>query len=288
MTPGHPETVVAVKVREAQPRHAAGRDTGQQHLALCTLAGVEQQPVAVPPQQIAVVVAIPGRHLARGPQYHQLPHRGLLRWPVAPIRFATWRRRTCSSRRRGAAAPTRTRRSCRCCWASRTARSAVSTSCSAAALAGDSASFRPAGARRPPAASAPRRTLAGGGGGTAAVADRRLARRARSPGPDRSRWHRRRHRTCRRAPSLHRRPVADLVVVHHRDADQPRVRRRGVAGARRGVHRRDVQQAALATGRVSRLPHRIRFWLSRPITPRSWLTAVSVLIALNASFGPLT
>lgn len=42
------------------------------------------------------------------------------------------------------------------------------------------------------------------------------------------------------------------------------------------------------TGNVSRLPHRIRFWLSRPITPRSWLTAVSVLIALNASLGPLT
>ncbi len=43
-----------------------------------------------------------------------------------------------------------------------------------------------------------------------------------------------------------------------------------------------------ATGRVSRLPHRIRFWLSRPITPRSCDTAVSVLIALNASFGPFT
>ena len=33
------------------------------------------------------------------------------------------------------------------------------------------------------------------------------------------------------------------------------------------------------------MPHRIRFWLSRPITPRSWLTAVSVLIALNANTG---
>ena len=43
-----------------------------------------------------------------------------------------------------------------------------------------------------------------------------------------------------------------------------------------------------ATGSVSRLPHRIRFWLSRPITPRSCDTAVSVVIALLASFGPFT
>jgi hypothetical protein len=43
-----------------------------------------------------------------------------------------------------------------------------------------------------------------------------------------------------------------------------------------------------ATGSVSRLPQRIRFWLSRPMTPRSWLTAVSVVIALLASFGPFT
>ena len=43
----------------------------------------------------------------------------------------------------------------------------------------------------------------------------------------------------------HGRPVADLVVVHHRHADQPRIRRRGVAGARRGVHRLDVEQATL-------------------------------------------
>src|SRR2546423_15193382 len=43
-----------------------------------------------------------------------------------------------------------------------------------------------------------------------------------------------------------------------------------------------------ATGSVSRLPQRILFWLSRPMTPRSWLTAVSVVIELLASFGPLT
>ncbi len=43
----------------------------------------------------------------------------------------------------------------------------------------------------------------------------------------------------------HRRAVADLVVVHHRHADQPRIRRRRVAGARRGVNRFDVEQPAL-------------------------------------------
>lgn len=32
----------------------------------------------------------------------------------------------------------------------------------------------------------------------------------------------------------------------------------------------------------------MRFWLSRPITPRSCDTAGSVVIALLASFGPLT
>ncbi|VAZ72870.1 hypothetical protein LAUMK42_01377 [Mycobacterium persicum] len=39
---------------------------------------------------------------------------------------------------------------------------------------------------------------------------------------------------------------------------------------------------------MSKLPQRIRFWLSRPITPRSCDTAGSVVIALLASLGPLT
>ena len=73
------QAVVTVEVRDADMRDFAGLDPGQQHLTLGSLAGVEQQPGAVPPQQIAIVVAVPGGRLACGAQHHQLTvrHGGL-------------------------------------------------------------------------------------------------------------------------------------------------------------------------------------------------------------------
>ncbi len=54
----HAETVVAVKVREAQPVHRTDRHTGQHHLPLGALAGIEEDTLVVPAQQVAIVVAV--------------------------------------------------------------------------------------------------------------------------------------------------------------------------------------------------------------------------------------
>ncbi|CAM5668278.1 hypothetical protein SVIOM74S_08144 [Streptomyces violarus] len=66
--PGQAEAVVAVEVGDADPVQVVGGDPGAQHLALCALAGVEQDALAVPAEQVAVVVAVPGRDLAGGPE----------------------------------------------------------------------------------------------------------------------------------------------------------------------------------------------------------------------------
>ena len=71
---GQAEAVVAVGVGEAHPGHGARRDVGERHLPLGALARVEQEALAVPAQQVAVVVAGPGRHLRRGAQDHELAH----------------------------------------------------------------------------------------------------------------------------------------------------------------------------------------------------------------------
>ena len=68
---GQAQAVVAVEVREADPADLAGGDTGEQHLPLGALAGVEQDPLGVPAQEVAVMVAGPGGRLARRPQHHQ-------------------------------------------------------------------------------------------------------------------------------------------------------------------------------------------------------------------------
>jgi hypothetical protein len=68
-----PQAVVAVEVGDADPVDLAGPHARQQHLPLGALARVEQQALAVPPQQVTVVVAGPRGRLARGPEDHQLP-----------------------------------------------------------------------------------------------------------------------------------------------------------------------------------------------------------------------
>ena len=51
----------------------AGADAGERQLALRALAGIEQDALGVPAQQVAVVVAVAGRDLARRAEHHQLP-----------------------------------------------------------------------------------------------------------------------------------------------------------------------------------------------------------------------
>ena len=78
---GQAQAVVAVEVGEQDPGDGRGRDAGEQHLALGPLPRVEQQPLGVPPEEVAVVVAVPGGGLARRPEHHQFPsrHTALLR-----------------------------------------------------------------------------------------------------------------------------------------------------------------------------------------------------------------
>jgi hypothetical protein len=66
------EAVVAVEVGDTDARDVGGADARQLHLPLRALAGVEEEPLAVPAQQVPVVVALAGRSLARRPQYDQL------------------------------------------------------------------------------------------------------------------------------------------------------------------------------------------------------------------------
>src|SRR3954467_13859811 len=58
----NPKAVVAVEVRQAQPRDAARRDAGPQHLPLRTLAGIEQNALAIPAQEITVVITMTRRY----------------------------------------------------------------------------------------------------------------------------------------------------------------------------------------------------------------------------------
>lgn len=86
--PGEAQAVVAVEVRDADPVQVVGGDPGAQHLALGALAGVEQDALAVPAQQVAVVVAVPGRDLARGAEDDEFAygHGGWWSGPVRAIR----------------------------------------------------------------------------------------------------------------------------------------------------------------------------------------------------------
>ena len=66
------ETVVAVKVRDEDARDRGGVEAEVHHLTLSAFAGIEEQTVIVPTQEVPVVVAGPGGRLARGAEHDQL------------------------------------------------------------------------------------------------------------------------------------------------------------------------------------------------------------------------
>ncbi len=70
---GQAEAVVAVEMSDADAADLARRDAGELHLALRSLARIEQDSVGFPPEQVAVVVAATGRHLARSAENHEFP-----------------------------------------------------------------------------------------------------------------------------------------------------------------------------------------------------------------------
>lgn len=66
--------MVPVEVGDADSAEAPGRHAGQQELALGAFARVEKDPIAVPAQQVAVLVAVPGGRLTRSPEDDQFSH----------------------------------------------------------------------------------------------------------------------------------------------------------------------------------------------------------------------
>lgn len=72
--PGQAQRMVAVEVCDADPVDVVGCDPSPQHLPLGALAGVEEDALAVPAQQIAVVVSVPGGNLAGGAEHHQFTY----------------------------------------------------------------------------------------------------------------------------------------------------------------------------------------------------------------------
>ena len=72
---GQAEAVVAVEMGDADAGDGRRSHAGQQHLPLGALARVEQHALGVPPQQVAVVVAVAGGGLAGRPEHHELAGR---------------------------------------------------------------------------------------------------------------------------------------------------------------------------------------------------------------------
>ena len=68
------EAVVAVQVRQADAGDAGRADSRVGHLPLGALARIEEQPLAVPPEEVTVVVAGPGGNLGGGAEDHEFTH----------------------------------------------------------------------------------------------------------------------------------------------------------------------------------------------------------------------
>jgi hypothetical protein len=64
--------VVTVKMRDADLGDVSRRDPGVDQLSLRALTRIEQQALAVPTQQVAVVIAIARGHLAGGTEHDEL------------------------------------------------------------------------------------------------------------------------------------------------------------------------------------------------------------------------
>lgn len=64
--PGQAEAVVAVEVGHRDAGDIGDRNPRVRHLPLRALAGIEEQALLAPSEQVPIVVALFGRHLARG------------------------------------------------------------------------------------------------------------------------------------------------------------------------------------------------------------------------------
>jgi hypothetical protein len=69
---GQAQAVIPVKVRDADVGDLARADPGEQHLPLGSLARVEQDPLAIPAQQVPIVVTAAGGRLTGRAKYYQL------------------------------------------------------------------------------------------------------------------------------------------------------------------------------------------------------------------------
>lgn len=72
--PRQPEAMVTVNVCEADAGDHVRGHPGMDHLALRSLARIEKQALAVPAQEVAVVVPGPGGDLGRGAEDDELAH----------------------------------------------------------------------------------------------------------------------------------------------------------------------------------------------------------------------
>ena len=70
--PGEPQAVVPVEVRDQDVVNAGSANTGHDHLALGPFPGIEEQTAPVPPNEVAVVVAVACRDLTGGSEDDQL------------------------------------------------------------------------------------------------------------------------------------------------------------------------------------------------------------------------
>ncbi|MBB5748756.1 hypothetical protein GGQ69_001045 [Micrococcus sp. TA1] len=82
---GHPIAVVTVDVGQADPPDPAGCHAREGHLPLGSLAGIEQEPLAVPQQQVAVLVALTGGDLRGGAEDHEFSHAPRLARILRPV-----------------------------------------------------------------------------------------------------------------------------------------------------------------------------------------------------------
>jgi hypothetical protein len=70
---GQTEAVISVKVSNANMVNRRSRNSGHRELALGSLSGIKQKALAIPTQQIRIVVPFPGGNLAGCSKSYQFP-----------------------------------------------------------------------------------------------------------------------------------------------------------------------------------------------------------------------